>query len=415
VYLIDMNNTKNQDQQDIFSIPTVNLPSLQKSISKLQKKAVKLGLGEIRFEVIKQYKFDVSDPGSMFEEKMSMTDVRVAGDAPIIEGWKFVASMDFSEQFGLLISKVDNDEVLPENYLLSNGDAYLCEHCFSKRLRRKAYLVRNIVTGEWKQVGSACVKDFTGHVTPAQLARYWGYLREASALSEDFTRHSREEDGLFPLHHFVTHVVAISRQWGYKSNSKAAREDGTIPTSIDVTNWIHEKAHAVLGMLSSKSAYKDLDVSKRDGKIAKEAIDWALALTEDECFNNDFLFNLKKIADAGMAPAYHLGYATAMASAYLRTIKVKEQQKQSEYYPAKVKDRVELKNLTAVFHTSWDTQFGTTHLYKFESGAYTFTWFASSGQNIYKNDVVDLKATIKNFEEYKGTKQTIITRAKIIK
>ena len=42
------------------------------------------------------------------------------------------------------------------------------------------------------------------------------------------------------------------------------------------------------------------------------------------------------------------------------------------------------------------------------------TWFASGSKSYQKGDKVSLKATIKKHDEFKGVKQTVITRAKEI-
>lgn len=422
MYLIDMNNNKDQQEQGIYNIPTLNIPSLFQSIKKLQKKAEKLGLGGIKMEIIKEYHTQLTDDLGFMTEKVRYTQVSIQGTSPIIEGWKFVASMDFSEAYGLLLKKMDADEILPEHYLKDNGDAYLCEHCNSRRARRKAYLVKNIETGEWKQVGSACIKDFTGHVSPAQLARYWGFMMEIKGLSEDaelkdfWEKKSLEERGYLPLTGFLSQVACISRTWGFVTASSARKDDG-ISTAVHVVNWNHEQS---TGKIGYRSAYYELEVTEQDVKLAQDAIEWASKIEESECLKNDFLFNLQKIADYGIVPEYHVGHAGYMIEAYKKDMNVQAQReakdnKVTEYYPGELKERKELRGLQMTFKTSFETMYGVTTLYRFEQGNYVFVWFSSSVKELEQGDVVDMVATIKKFEEYKGTKQTIITRAKIIK
>jgi hypothetical protein len=53
------------------------------------------------------------------------------------------------------------------------------------------------------------------------------------------------------------------------------------------------------------------------------------------------------------------------------------------------------------------------HIVKFiaDSGD-RFTWFSSSGFNGLQGDHVTLTGTVKKHDEYKGIKQTILTRCK---
>lgn len=81
------------------------------------------------------------------------------------------------------------------------------------------------------------------------------------------------------------------------------------------------------------------------------------------------------------------------------------------------------KNLKYVDAHSFDTAFGTTHIYKFiDDENNELIWKTSSIIGYYKNnewvpvtenEIVFVKGSIKELKEYKGTKQTILTRCKI--
>ena len=87
----------------------------------------------------------------------------------------------------------------------------------------------------------------------------------------------------------------------------------------------------------------------------------------------------------------------------------------SEYIDAEIGERV--RNLTARvdkirgFNGAW----GWTSLFIFKSGENTITWFTQSCPDIEENDIVDLTFTVKEFKEYMGEKQTVATRAKVVK
>lgn len=84
-----------------------------------------------------------------------------------------------------------------------------------------------------------------------------------------------------------------------------------------------------------------------------------------------------------------------------------------------VKDRVEFTDLELVWQTSWSSDYGTTILYKFRNADGNLLVWKSSTGIWHDGDLVDngvrvtLKATIKEHTEYKGEKQTMITRAKV--
>ena len=405
---------------NVFELPQINLNGFIKSISKLQKKADKLGVGRIQVVFSEPYIKVISN--GLFKSKVPHVQVTITGEAPVISGWLFVARFDFSNEFGVLIKKVAKDETIPSRYLIDDGDPKLCEHCNKRRTRRRAFIVKNVKSGEWKQVGSSCVKDFTGHVTPEKLARYWGYIADIDGIGDDWSLdddggycgpRSRMEFGELLLGEYLTRVACVSRMEGFISKAKANHDDFAISTSQIAVNWMYARKKEEM------KPYRHFEVLAEDAVLAQEAIKWAEGISDKEAYNNEFIMNLRNIARAGTVPIYHVGHAGYMVQAYLKAVgRIEEQEKRaegSEYYPAEVKDRVEIEGTKLTFHTTFDTKYGITHLYKFNKDGYTFVWFASSGQGLVPGDVVSFKATIKKFEEYQGIKQTIITRGKILK
>lgn len=63
--------------------------------------------------------------------------------------------------------------------------------------------------------------------------------------------------------------------------------------------------------------------------------------------------------------------------------------------------------------TSCQTKFGMSDVYTFLNGDNVITWFTSSNVTAEEGAEYLLSATIKSHSEYKGEKQTIITRAKV--
>lgn len=69
------------------------------------------------------------------------------------------------------------------------------------------------------------------------------------------------------------------------------------------------------------------------------------------------------------------------------------------------------------FVKSFDTQFGISTLHKFrDAEGNILTWFSSSGSDVTdkKGQEIRIKGTVKKHEEYKGTKQTVISRVKYL-
>jgi hypothetical protein len=86
--------------------------------------------------------------------------------------------------------------------------------------------------------------------------------------------------------------------------------------------------------------------------------------------------------------------------------------KASEYV-GEVKDKIDIQ-VVLKFYTSFDSQFGVQTLYSFQDeNNNIYVWKTANWLGIEKGTKVNLKGTIKDHKEYKGEKQTILTRCKV--
>lgn len=60
-----------------------------------------------------------------------------------------------------------------------------------------------------------------------------------------------------------------------------------------------------------------------------------------------------------------------------------------------------------------DGNYGVTFMYRFNADGNTLSWFASRNQRLEVGQVVELAGTVKKHEEYKGEKQTLLTRCTV--
>lgn len=63
--------------------------------------------------------------------------------------------------------------------------------------------------------------------------------------------------------------------------------------------------------------------------------------------------------------------------------------------------------------SGFQTRFGWSNLYRFKNGENIINWFTSTNVSAVEGGQYLLSATIKKHDEYKGEKQTVVTRAKL--
>lgn len=80
-----------------------------------------------------------------------------------------------------------------------------------------------------------------------------------------------------------------------------------------------------------------------------------------------------------------------------------------------VAEKGKVTDLDVVFDKffSFDGYYGTSYCYRFLHGTNVVTWFTSKCFNIEAGAEVTISGTVKKFDEYKGEKQTVLTRCTV--
>ena len=136
----------------------------------LKKKADKFGV-YLDFEISEPYTFiDTRGVDEFQWEKSkntySLIDVTINHTPLKLDGeWELVG-IYFGETGS--VQQLNLDIELPKSFI--NHTSNNCDHCNHKRYRKNYFLVYSAKTGEFKQVGSSCLKDFCG-ISPARAIR----------------------------------------------------------------------------------------------------------------------------------------------------------------------------------------------------------------------------------------------------
>lgn len=285
----------------IHLIPEVNLPRLDAAIAKLSRKAKKFHGWEFTPLVIGYQ--DIK--GTRYYE--------VCVDSPVIEigGWTFLARVDHSQPAGNLIDIVPNlsDITIPEQYRTAAPD---CHHCGFKRTRAFTYLVRHEETGEIKQVGSTCLSDFLG-VDANDIAARLTYVCDFSRMvfGEDEEAEFHDSMGVelknrnnIPLATFLEYTARSIRKFGWVSRATARDSyEDEIATADD----------ALHSLYNPRGAFPKAE----DKELAKAALEWAIADTEDGDLNN-YLANVRVISRSVVISHKMAGVAASIIQGYIR-------------------------------------------------------------------------------------------------
>lgn len=424
----------------VFRVPAVNLPELQKQIERINKRAAKIDavpveLVEASREHVESTKHDAD--GEEFKVYTEFVYVVLYGETPRVAGFEFVATLEHDDA-GTLVRRVPtfgDDEFDLTEYRTAEP---ICEHCQTKRKRKDTYVVRNAETGETRQVGRQCLKDYTGAHNPEQVARFAEYLRDlVDVLGGDWDEHEGGGGG-GESHYSTLDVLAVTdkaiREFGWISKSKAGW--GATATA----EWVER-------LFTSRTLDADLKriVPDDDARTKAQAVlDW---VRSDEFIEksgtSDYFWNLGVALQSDYTTFRRFGLVASAVSAYdrereyqLRHAAETQQRSEREHVGEVGKREVfELKLVRIIWiEDRYNPYGGSKPLYIFQDAdGNEVKWFASNtaglASQVQIGDAEDpqyafeaiaegftyrVKATVKAHDDHpQYGKATLITRAKI--
>ncbi len=392
-----------------YSIPEVNMENLRKKMTRIQNKCRKYGC-DFRFEVV----------GEEFRELDEMTSIKCfiveAEGIAVINDWQFVASLEHTEH-GNIINKAIEIEV-PERYYTT---APICEHCNTNHMRKYTYIVHNVKTDEFKQVGTACLKDFTYGMSATAVASYEDALHDVEE-AQGYNFHGfAGGEMMYRQQEYLQFVIECVNKFGY---AKRGEENATV-------DRVHRYMTALFKECSSKKDFEwrerqiaEMEMhnfqwdTESNRETAKKALEWAL---KQEA-NSNYMQNLLVVCKQSRVAEHNVGILASLIPVYYKAVErelklaaQKAEEAKSEWQ-GKVGERltVIIKDEDWRVVTSWETQWGWTGIYKMvDANGNIYTWKTSGGIEGRECHAVEIRGTVKAHNEFRGVKQTELTRCKV--
>ena len=396
-----------------YLIPEHNVETFELLIADLSKRSEKLGAGPIVVESKTAEKTTTYFASKMARE-LKIESLRtwfrivLVGETPKLSGWTFVAKLDHTDA-GNIVRVVPGAD-LPESYRTA-GPA--CDHCGHDRRRNSTFVLRH-EDGRTAQVGSTCLADFTGHDDPHSIAKLAELL---GAFAYSVGAPGGEEDAFgggghdppYSIREFLAAVAVVIRVEGWKSRS-VARDFGGLSTSDMAFDYLDPWSKA-----AKEWAAKIGDATDADLATADAAIEWVRTSFEGRDLS-DFEHNVKVIVAGGRVVRKTGGIAAAIIPSHARALdRIAERAKTEDVpseYVGTVGERIELPVEIAA-QIPVESDFGFSLLVKMTDGAGNVlsTFYSGSKSVPAVGEKVTLRATVKGHEEYRGTRQTKVSRA----
>lgn len=374
----------------------------QTKVDTINARAVKRGFSG-RIEVTGTYREVEEKDATGLPRTRVVVDTEITGEAPSYNGWTFLAAVDTVDTEdgpafvlrrapGVPESNVDRSTLTPGH----------CAHCeVTRSNRRYTYLVRHTETSETVQVGSTCIKDFTGWQGKPVFIDLDAVESE---LESSLTGGGRPD---YTPETVVALAWAISRRYGWEAGGG---------TRGRVESYLYGNTKADRDLRSEVAADLDEKTTETARKIVTE-------LLEGLDGASDYAANLKVCLRAGHVEPRHMGLVVSAVSAYERMTgdrlrkTSEEQEKRETCYAGTKGEKITvtgpITRLVPV-ETNYGYSPSTSMLVIVKDGTTVAKMFTAAAWafDVEQGAEVTITGTVKDHEEYRGTKQTVLTRPK---
>jgi hypothetical protein len=374
-----------------FEIPAFRRETISARIEKLAKKARKNGNPDITVSFGETTTREVdTEYGMILVDYVSVT---VSGEAPKISGWDFLARIELAGEENLVHRVPGVTKELEARFRTHDG---FCDHCNSLRRRNDVFVLSN----DEKQiaVGRQCLREFLGIDDPKMIVSRAQFFEELKDMSEEDNLGDFSSSGFHKTSEVLSFAAAFIRKHGYIS--KARQNETGEATTGDMVRF------AIAGI----PGYK-IEITEIDREWAEKTTNF---FRQDTSFGNEYMDNIRVLMKQDIIKKDHVALISSAVITAQRNLAPKPEVKESNFV-GEVKGR--LKDVSLLLEKIiylGSGAFGPSYLHLLkDADGNAFSWITSNKVEVAEGANITIDATVKEHKIYKGTKQTVLTRAKV--
>ena len=409
-----------------YSIPEENIEALEKKLAVIQRKCAKYGCDfmyrRVGEHMIKR-KEEVEWSWSPVTYWAKMIDIEVEGKAVAENGWEIVGAVEKLEGGNFITPFIDRQ--IPERY---RNAEMICEHCQSKRARKSVVLMYNEEKDEWKQVGKSCMLDFTGKFNAEDAAFIAQFFDSIRSYADEYCKSYALDPyrAWWDTKTVLCYAVECIKHWGYQKEGWGDNDR----TNMRIARCLFQHP-------------QDTNIQSLMASVKFDAMSTAnVALVEDICSRllaldaeDEYTENLQILLKSEQIQFSKFQFVASAVPYYNRLVAREEEQKREaamspSNFIGEVGDKIVFDidsiSLVGMYTSSYGYSSQTTYRYKFVTPEGNIVmWDASNpiwehwdaekidGVATVVGLPLQIKATVKKLDEFRGVKQTWITRGKV--
>lgn len=412
----------NDDRTDLaaedgrrFDIPACALSEAISRIDRANRRLERSGVDSQFTYQLENYEHTTVNHGiTRIESRVVLT---LNAPALSFGGWRFQAALDVIDGQAIVST--------PPGVDLSDWqrpNAHHCDHCGLNRTRTHSYVVRNEDTGELRQIGRSCLPLFLG-VRPAGLwALQWDYDDLEMLADRDMHGNSPIVVTAYDPRELLALTTVLSERGRRFVSRAAAAGDDRAATADILWSILNPSSYETSGA----RAWRE-EMTAAAEQVPADEIDDMIA-TAATMGGSDYAQNLRVLATQDHIPARHVALWSSLVGVYFRHERDKDRQAAlpeltGEYLAA---EGTKISDITGTVTTltSWQSDYGyppktVTLLVVHTDCGHLLKWQGTvpdevDGQRLERGQRLTIaRATVKAHEQWKGTPQTRIVRAKL--
>lgn len=308
-----------------------------------------------------------------------------------------------------------------------------CDHCGTKRDRKRLYIIRDDRDGTLVQVGHSCIELYTGLALKGLWALTYGPQLRGYGGDDEGGGSGRQY--LAPVDRVLGLAFAFADEGRSYVSVKAAEFSDRVATAQDVRTalfgrveppnrkWFRREADYQRAMASYN---RFLDNIRKGIEFAADAdlIADIRKAADSLPTGTDYADNMHTILAGEHVSYRNIGILASLVAVYAREkeLAVKREAKApiAKGFLAPVKTRLRGLELELTTVKSWEGQYGwTTLLVGRTTDNHIVKWFASGEHDFGPGDTITIDATVKGHEVWTpnagdAIDQTVVTRGKIL-
>lgn len=392
-----------------YTIPSYKRKQILNKIEGLNKRIVGMEGQRIEYTASLDYEktININDADML----VKVFDIDVTNPMVSLNGWSFLAITEHSKKGNIILKKLYDVEI-PEQY--QNSDTY-CEHCNTNRYRKYTYLVYNNDTKEIHQVGSTCLTAYLGFDASLLMAHAELFTHLKTIMDDDRERGRMVKRGVETqtIENFLKLAIVTIEKYGYVS-AKKAREYYANGNELHEDSIYHNATgYTVWGINYNKKYWKnELEEAKTDrvNEIYTKIIEWVKGLET----KSDYIRNIQILVDRDYVTYKTATTAASIVGVYNMNLqKNKVEDKKVSNWFGTIKERIDV-DLILKRKTPFEGKFGISNCYMFETQEGNVAILFTAAVELEEGKRYVGKATVTKHTEYKGLKQTVINRVKLI-